>query len=67
MNTKSLKTLEYHKIITQLTEYASSELEKNCAGAWFRPLIFMRSHRPRPKRPMQSPESVRKELFPLEA
>ena len=28
MNTKSLKTLEYHKIITQLTEYASSELGK---------------------------------------
>lgn len=29
MNAKSLKTLEYHKIITQLTEYASSPLGKN--------------------------------------
>lgn len=28
MNTKSLKTLEYYKIITQLTEYASSTLGK---------------------------------------
>ncbi|MFR2846204.1 MAG: endonuclease MutS2 [Hungatella hathewayi] len=28
MNAKSLKTLEYHKIIAQLTEYASSQLGK---------------------------------------
>lgn len=29
MNTKSLKTLEYHKIIAQLLEYASSQLGKD--------------------------------------
>lgn len=29
MNTKSLKTLEYHKIISQLAEYASSPLGKS--------------------------------------
>ena len=28
MNQKALKTLEYHKIITQLTEYAASPLGK---------------------------------------
>ena len=28
MNQKSLRTLEYYKIISQLTEYASSQLGK---------------------------------------
>lgn len=33
MNQKALKTLEYHKIIAQLTEYAASPLGKALCAA----------------------------------
>ncbi len=65
MNQKVLKTLEYHKIIEKLTEYAASSQGKGCAGSWSRPRTLRRSSRPRQRPPMPSPGSARREVFPL--
>ena len=68
MNPKALKSLEYYKIIDQLTEKASSQMgKKTCAGTSCPLKMFTKSVicRPRPETPSHA--FSRKETSPLEA
>ena len=62
MNQKVLKTLEYNKIIDQLTDYAASDARENCCAGNLQPscVTFRRSCRPR-QRPADALTRVRHE------
>lgn len=66
MNTKSLKTLEYNKIITQLETYASSPLGRDLCRNLV-PSIDVHEIRQMQKETSDCrPESARKAVFPLQ-
>lgn len=65
MNQKVLKTLEYHKIIEKLTEYAASEPGKRLCRELEPSSDFEEIVQAQAETAVPSPGSARREVFPL--